>query len=968
MSRGEAHSFARRHIGPRDHEIEAMLEALGLASLDDLAAEVVPEAIRTSRALELPEAVSEQELLARLRRLAAENGDFRSYIGMGYHGCVTPPVIQRNVLENPAWYTQYTPYQSEIAQGRLEALLNFQTAVIDLTGLPLANASLLDEATAAAEAMAMLHAARPRRSRASRFFAAAGCHPQTLAVVRTRARWRGWDLEIGDPSAVDLAGGEYFGALLQYPDTEGNADIGLEVFCERAGAAGVPVAVAADLLAMTLLRPPGELGARVAVGNSQRFGMPMGFGGPHAAFFACADEYRRLIPGRIIGVARDVRGKPALRMALQTREQHIRRERATSNICTAEVLPAVVASFYAVYHGPEGLRSIAGDIHERARSLAAAARGAGFRVEHPQFFDTLCLAAGSSRIDAALARAAESRINLRRLDEGRLTISLDETCGDDDLRDLRRILGEGGSPPSEAGGFDWRPDLARTSPFLQHAVFHAHRSETGIQRYMRRLDARDLSLTTSMIPLGSCTMKLNAAAEMMPITWPAFARPHPFAPLEQNRGYQAVFRELEGMLAEICGLPGVSLQPNAGSQGEYAGLLAIRRCQEARGEADRRICLIPASAHGTNPASAIMAGLKVAVVACDEAGNIDLEDLRQKARSAGRSLAALMVTYPSTHGVFEEEIRTICEIVHEQGGQVYMDGANMNAMVGLCRPGEFGIDVCHLNLHKTFCIPHGGGGPGMGPIAVAEHLVPFLPGHPLAAGLPTCGGTAGPGHGAVSGAAYGSAVILLISWAYLRLMGAGGLRRATEVAILNANYIARRLDEHFPVVYSGRRGRVAHEAICDLRNYRKSAGVEVDDVAKRLMDYGFHAPTVHFPVPGTVMIEPTESESLEELDRFCEAMISIRREIAEIEEGSVAGAASPLTRAPHTMDDVMAREWDRPYSRERAARPAPWLHDHKYWPFVGRIDNAFGDRQLVCSCPPVQALAGEEREKEEESG
>ena len=683
----------------------------------------------------------------RLRRLAAENGDFRSYIGMGYHGCVTPPVIQRNVLENPAWYTQYTPYQSEIAQGRLEALLNFQTAVIDLTGLPLANASLLDEATAAAEAMAMLHAARPRRSQATRFFAAAGCHPQTLAVARTRARWRGWQVEVGDPASVDLTGEEYFGALLQYPDTEGNVDVGLEAFCERAGAAGVPVAVATDLLAMVQLKPPGELGARIAVGNSQRLGMPMGFGGPHAAFFACTDDYRRLIPGRIIGVARDVRGKPALRMALQTREQHIRRERATSNICTAEVLPAVVAGFYAVYHGPEGLRAIAGDIHERARSLAEAAGGAGFRVVHEQFFDTLCLAADSSRIDAVLARAAEKGINLRRLDATRLTISLDETCGDEDLRDLGRVLGAKESPPPERGGFGLRPGLVRTTPFLHHDVFHAHRSETEIQRYMRRLDARDLSLTTSMIPLGSCTMKLNAAVEMMPITWPAFARPHPFAPLEQNGGYRAVFRELEGMLAEICGMPGVSLQPNAGSQGEYAGLLAIRRYQEARGEADRRICLIPASAHGTNPASAIMAGLDVSVVACDEAGNIDLEDLRRRARSAGRSLAALMVTYPSTHGVFEEEIRTICDIVHEQGGQVYMDGANMNAMVGLCRPGEFGIDVCHLNLHKTFCIPHGGGGPGMGPIAVAEHLVPFLPGHPLAAGLPPCEGDGRPGPG-----------------------------------------------------------------------------------------------------------------------------------------------------------------------------------------------------------------------------
>jgi glycine dehydrogenase len=933
--------FSQRHIGPRAQDVAEMLEFLGLSSLDDLVDKAVPRAIRSERALDLPAALSEHELLALTRQLAADNGSWRSFLGMGYHGCITPAVIQRNVLENPAWYTQYTPYQSEIAQGRLEALLNFQTACIDLTGLPIANASLLDEATAAAEAMAMLHAAQGRKGGRTAFFVDAGCHPQTRAVVETRAHWRGWTVVVDRADAIDLAAGQFFGALLQYPASDGAVDAGLGAFCEAAREAGVPVAVAADPLALALLTPPGELGAVVAVGSMQRFGMPMGFGGPHAAYFATTDEYRRLLPGRIIGVARDVRGRPALRMALQTREQHIRREKATSNICTAEVLPAVVASFYAVYHGPEGLRRIADEVHERAVALAASATGAGWELVHETYFDTLCLRADRTTVDVAFERAGERRINLRRLDDTTLGITLDEATGEADVDDLRQILGgtagEGASPLT--GG------VRRTSAYLEHEVFHRYRSETELLRYMRRLDARDLSLTTSMIPLGSCTMKLNATAEMMPITMPGFAAPHPFAPMTQNPGYTTVFGELEQMLAQITGMAAVSLQPNAGSQGEYAGLLAIRRRHDARGESSRRVCLIPSSAHGTNPASAVMAGLDVVVVACDDEGNIDVDDLRRRAAAAGASLAALMVTYPSTHGVFEEEIRSICDIVHAEGGLVYMDGANMNAMVGLCRPGEFGIDVCHLNLHKTFCIPHGGGGPGMGPIAVNDELAPFLPGDPLG------------GEGAVSAAPYASAVILLISWAYLRMMGADGLTRATQIAILNANYVARRLDEHFPVLYRGRQGLVAHEAICDLRAYKKSAGIEVDDVAKRLMDFGFHAPTVHFPVAGTVMIEPTESESRAELDRFCEAMIAIREEIRALEDGHGDREDNALHHAPHTAASVMTDAWDHAYSREQAAFPLPWVRDRKFWPSVRRVDNVYGDRNLYCTCPPMAEYA-----------
>ena len=939
--------FARRHIGPSQPQIDGMLKELGFESLDALTADAVPAAILDDESFEMEPAWSEHQLLSNLRRIGRRNQDARSYIGMGYHDCITPPVIQRNILENPAWYTQYTPYQSEIAQGRLEALLNFQTVIIDLTGLPLANASLLDEATAAAEAMAMLQAAQGRRGTADRFFVAADVHPQTLAVVETRARWRGWKLVVEPAADFDASlekyAGEIFGALFQYPATDGAIDVAAtRQRIAAADAAQVPVVVAADPLALTLLPPPGELGAAIAIGSTQRFGMPMGFGGPHAAYLAASSDFKRLLPGRIIGVTRDIDGRPALRMALQTREQHIRREKATSNICTAQVLPAVVASMYAVYHGPEGLRAIAAAVHEHACQLAATAEANGLQLVHDMFFDTIALKGDPDVVAAVHSRAKAANINLRSIDPDIFCISLDEATTADDLTQLADVLG--GSEGRESVASRLVAGSLRESAFMQHPVFERYRSETEMLRYMRRLDHRDLSLTTSMIPLGSCTMKLNATAEMMPITWPEFARPHPFAPMSQNDGYAEIFEDLEKQLSKLTGLGGVSLQPNAGSQGEYAGLLVIHRYHEDRGDHDRRVCLIPTSAHGTNPASAVMAGLEVALVACDDHGNIDLEDLRDKAEKHSAQLAALMVTYPSTHGVFEEGIRDICDVIHAQGGLVYMDGANMNAMVGLCRPGEFGVDVCHLNLHKTFCIPHGGGGPGMGPIAVADHLTRYLPAHPLDKSDPAR-------VGAVAAAPYSSAVILLISWAYLKMMGGEGLRRATQVAILNANYVAHRLHKAYPVLYRGKSGLVAHEAICDLRGFKH---VEVDDVAKRLMDYGFHAPTVHFPVPGTIMIEPTESEARQELDRFCDALLSIRKEIADIEDGHCDSQDNLLRNAPHTIAHVLSQEWTHSYSRESATRPGAWQQEHKFWPSVGRIDNAFGDRQLVCACPPIE--------------
>jgi glycine dehydrogenase len=941
-------TFPRRHLGPDEAEVAQMLGTLGLASLDALVEATLPAAIRLKRPLELPEPRGEHELIEDLRKVAAENQVFRSFLGMGYYGCITPPVIQRNVLENPGWYTQYTPYQAEIAQGRLEALLNFQTMIADLTGLPLANASLLDEGTAAAEAMVMC-AALLRHQR-KRFVAAPDCHPQTLAVVGTRARSVGIELEVADPAATEI-GPDTFGILLQYPTTDGRV-VDYRKVAEKAHAAGALVVVAADPLALALLTPPGEFGADIAIGSTQRFGVPLGFGGPHAAYLATRDDHKRQMPGRLVGVSRDKDGKPAYRLALQTREQHIRRDKATSNICTAQVLLAIMASMYAVYHGPEGIRAIASRVHALAARLAAGLRRLELEIGEAPFFDTLRVRLPPGEARKAIERAAKRRMNLRDYGDGSVGISVDETTLAADVDALLEALA-GRAPGFSAGELEadaeYAAPFARTSAYMTHEVFNRHHSETEMLRYIHRLQARDLSLTTSMIPLGSCTMKLNATTEMLPVTWPEFGALHPFAPADQAKGYAKLFADLEAWLAEITGFTAVSLQPNAGSQGEYAGLLAIRAYHESRGEGRRNVCLIPVSAHGTNPASAVVAGFKVIVVACDANGNIDVADLRKKAEAHKDDLGALMVTYPSTYGVFEESIREVCRIVHEFGGQVYMDGANMNAQVGLSRPGDMGADVCHLNLHKTFCIPHGGGGPGMGPIGVAEHLAAFLPGHPVT-GLGTASSM-----GAVSAAPYGSPSILTISWAYIALMGADGLKRATEVAILNANYMAKRLEDHYPVVFRGRNGRVAHEFIVDLRPFKDSAGIEAEDVAKRLMDYGFHAPTMSFPVAGTLMIEPTESEPKGELDRFCEAMIAIRGEIRAIEEGRMDRADNPLKNAPHPVRAVTATEWTHPYTREEAAFPLAWVRTHKFWPATGRIDNTYGDRNLVCACPPLEA-------------
>jgi glycine dehydrogenase len=944
--------FVHRHIGPDEGEVRAMLGTLGYDSLDALVDATVPASIRLGRPLALGPERSEYELLAELRGIAAKNRVFRSFLGMGYHDCIVPPVIQRNILENPGWYTQYTPYQAEIAQGRLEALLNFQTMVIDLTGLPIANASLLDEGTAAAEAMAVAYGVKGSDAR-NHFFVSDLCHPQTIDVVRTRAEARGVDVIVGDHRTFDFAT-PVFGVLLQYPATDGRV-LDYADFVEKAREHGAVVTVAADLLALTVLAPPGEWGADMVVGSTQRFGVPLGFGGPHAAYFACRDEHKRQIPGRIIGVSVDAQGNPALRMALQTREQHIRREKATSNICTAQVLLAVMAGMYAVYHGPDGLRRIAERVHGLAAVLAAGARRLGYTVAHEHFFDTVRIECGT-RGATVVASAADHGINLRLMEGGAVCVALDETAGAEDLDGIFAALARGGAvgftAEEIAAGVDGEIPAAfrRTSAYLQHPVFHRYRSETEMLRYIRRLESRDLSLTHSMIPLGSCTMKLNATVEMFPVSWPEFSRIHPFAPREQTTGYGELFRSLEADLREITGFDAMSLQPNAGSQGEYAGLLAIRGYHQARGEAHRDVCLIPGSAHGTNPASAVMAGMKVVVVGTDADGNIDVADLRAKAQKHADALAALMVTYPSTHGVFEEGIKEVCEIVHAHGGQVYMDGANMNAQVGLCRPGDIGADVCHLNLHKTFCIPHGGGGPGMGPIGVKAHLAPYLPGHPV---VPVGGGE----HGAVSAAPWGSASILPISWTYIKLMGADGLKRATEVAILSANYLARRLEAHYPVLYRGANGTVAHECIIDLRPLKASAGVEVEDVAKRLMDYGFHAPTVSFPVAGTMMIEPTESESLAELDRFVEAMVSIREEIRRVETGEWDRADNPLKHAPHTMAAITADAWTHAYGRQTAAFPTEATRERKFWPHVGRVNNAAGDRNLVCACPPIDSYA-----------
>jgi glycine dehydrogenase len=956
---GNREQFANRHIGPDADDEAAMLRALGVGTLAELVAETVPADIRLRGALDLPAPASEAEVLDELRALAAKNELAKSFIGLGYSNCFLPPVIQRNILENPGWYTQYTPYQAEISQGRLEALLNYQTMVADLTGLPIANASLLDEATAAAEAMHMLHALAPALEKegpgAPVFLVSDSCHPQTISVVQTRAKPLGIEVRVGDAVSFDFSGGRVFGVLVQYPATDGALPDWRDL-ARRAHDAGALVAMATDLLALTVLTPPGELGADVAVGSAQRFGVPPGYGGPHAAFFATRAEWVRKLPGRLIGVAEDAHGHYALRMALQTREQHIRREKATSNICTAQVLLAVIAGMYAVYHGPRGLRAIA----ERVGSLAVVfARGLerlGLKVRHRQFFDTVRVDASAADVAAILDAAAKRRVNLRRLSDTSITVAVDETTTAADvgllLEIFSEILARGATRPDVStlaaeASLPWSGDNARKSGYLTHPVFNRHHSETEMLRYMRRLETRDLSLTHSMIPLGSCTMKLNATVEMMPVTWPAWGGLHPFAPPAQAAGYRAIFNDLERMLAAITGFSATSLQPNAGSQGEYAGLLVIRAYHDSRGQGHRDVCLIPSSAHGTNPASAAMAGYKVVVVACDDGGNVDLADLEAKAKAHADKLAALMVTYPSTHGVFEAGIKQVTAIVHAHGGQVYMDGANLNAQVGLCRPGDVGADVCHINLHKTFCIPHGGGGPGMGPICVAAHLAPFLPGHPLVA----TGGD--KSIGPVSAAPWGSASILLISWAYIRLMGAAGLTRATEVAILNANYIAKRLEPHYPVVYRGANGRVAHECIVDARPLKKLAGIEVDDVAKRLMDYGFHAPTMSFPIPGTLMIEPTESESKAELDRFCDAMIAIREEIAEIEQGSAPREGNLLKNAPHTAAALLATEWPHPYPRDRAAYPLPYVRNAKFWPPVGRLNNVLGDRKLFCSCPDI---------------
>ncbi len=944
--------FVRRHVGPSDADVAEMLEALGLASLDALVAQTVPGGIRLGRGLDLPAALPEPLALAELAAKAAKNRVLRSYIGMGYHDCHVPAVILRNVLENPGWYTQYTPYQAEISQGRLEALVNFQTLVADLSGLPLANASLLDEATAASEAMTLCRAVAGKPG-TDGFFVAEDCHPQTIAVVKTKAAPLGIQVHVGPVDALDFAAHEPFGVLVQYPGTDGVVRdyAGL---AERVHQAGALLVVASDPLALTLLRAPGEIGADVVLGSAQRLGVPMGYGGPHAAFLAVKDAHKRHLPGRLVGVSKDAEGRPAYRLALQTREQHIRRDKATSNICTAQVLLAIMASMYAVYHGPEGLRAIARRVHALARVLQLGLRRLGLDAGSGAFFDTLRVRTSPAAGRAIVARALAKGINLRAYDDGSVGVALDETVLPQDVAELLEAFAGapiGFTPEQLAEQIELSLPAphARTSAFLVHPVFNSYHSETEMLRYLGRLQGRDLSLAQSMIPLGSCTMKLNATSEMIPLTWPEIGRLHPFAPVDQARGYHELFADIERWLAEITGFAAVSLQPNSGAQGEYAGLLTIRAWHHARGEAQRNVCLIPVSAHGTNPASAAMAGFKVVPVACDAHGNIDVADLRARAEQHKASLGALMVTYPSTHGVFEEAIKEMCRVVHESGGQVYMDGANMNAQVGLTRPADIGADLCHLNLHKTFCIPHGGGGPGMGPIAVAAHLAPYLPGHPVV----KTGGERS--FGSVAAAPWGSASILSISWMYIRMMGGDGLRQATQAAILNANYMAKRLLPHYPIVYTGASGRVAHEFILDGRGFKK-AGIEVEDIAKRLMDYGFHAPTMSWPVAGTLMVEPTESESKAELDRFCDAMISIREEIRAVEEGRVKAEESPLRRAPHTARAVTASAWDRPYTREQGAFPAPWLRDGKFWPPVARVDNTWGDRNLFCTCPPVEEL------------
>ena len=947
--------FIRRHIGSNRRQIAEMVEFLGLESLDDLIGKAIPSNIITREPFRLTASVSERAVVSYMRRMRQRNRVFISMIGMGYYGTLMPAVIKRNVLENPGWYTAYTPYQAEVSQGRLEALLNFQQVIIDMTGMEIANASLLDEATAAAEAMTMSR--RLSKNPSLKFFVDQNCHPQTIAVVQTRAKPLGYAIVVGDPH-TQFAGHDCFGVLLQYPDTFG-AIRDFRTVAQLAHERGNLLTVATDLLSLVLLKPPGEMDADIVVGSAQRFGMSMGYGGPHAAFFATRDAYKRSVPGRIIGVSVDKAGRPALRMALQTREQHIRREKATSNICTSQALPAIIASFYAVYHGPRNLKLIAGRVHRLTQILAAGLKTLGFEVLSQAYFDTITLHVPGQAVRLA-ARAREARINLRKIDADRLSISFDETTTRKELRALWRALSSNADRQLDmneiAGELEeCIPEtLRRTSAFLTHPVFEMHHSETEMMRYMRRLARRDIALDRSMIALGSCTMKLNAASELEALSQREFSAMHPFAPLDQAQGYQQLFEELEDSLCDLTGFSAVSLQPNAGSQGEYTGLLVIRKYLESIGQGQRDICLIPASAHGTNPASAIMAGLRVVVVACDEQGNVDVDDLRAKAKEHAGKLAALMVTYPSTHGVYEEAIAEICAIVHEHGGQVYLDGANMNALVGLCRPAEIGADVAHMNLHKTFAIPHGGGGPGMGPIGVGAHLAPFLPDHPVVPGVNPAAGKAGT-VGTVSAAPWSSASVLTVSWAYIGMMGSIGLRRATLVAVLNANYIAQRLAPHFPILYTGKNGMVAHECIIDLRAIKKVTGITVEDIAKRLIDYGFHSPTMSFPVHDTMMIEPTESENKREIDRFCEAMIAIRAEIAAVEQGQADRENNVLRNAPHTHHRLVDPEWRPPYSARQAFFPLDWLQEDKYWPPISRIDDAYGDRNLVCTCPPISS-------------
>ncbi len=950
--------FSSRHIGPDHLQVDEMLKKIGADSLNQLMRETVPEKIRLSKPLDLPEALSENEYLQHIKQISSRNKIFKSYIGMGYYDTVTPNVILRNVLENPGWYTAYTPYQAEIAQGRLEALINFQTMVTDLTGMEIANASLLDEGTAAAEAISMLHGQRKgkKRKTANTFFISENCHPQTLSVIKSRIEPLDIKLEIGNPLDVDVTNPELFGILFQYPDTYGIVK-DLTNLVDAARENDLFVAVCADLLSLTLLKPPGEMGADVVMGTTQRFGVPMGYGGPHAAYFATKEEFKRQIPGRIIGVTKDAEGNAAYRMALQTREQHIRREKATSNICTAQVLLAVIAGFYGVYHGPEGLKRIAARIHGLAGLAAEGIQKMGFTLREGAFFDTITVENLRLKDLNSLREEALNRsINFRYFDNA-VGIAFDETKTLDDVQEIISVFETVFSVKSDynirdtaANAIVSLPEkLNRASSFMEHAVFNQFHSEHEMLRYLKELENRDLDLTHSMISLGSCTMKLNATAEMIPLTWPEFGKIHPFVPIDQAAGYHQIFEELDTWLSEITGFKKVSLQPNSGAQGEYAGLMTIRGFHHANGDHQRNVTIVPSSAHGTNPASAVMAGMNVVVTKCDEKGNIDLDDLREKAEKHSDQLAALMVTYPSTHGVFEEDIREICELIHTHGGLVYMDGANMNAQIGWTSPAEIGADVCHLNLHKTFCIPHGGGGPGMGPIGVVERLEPFLPGHDV---IPTGGKQAIP---AVNSAPWGSASILTISHAYIRMMGEPGLKKATEVAILNANYLKDRLKEYYPVLYTGKNNRSAHEFIIDVRRFKQSAGIEATDVAKRLMDYGFHAPTMSFPVPGTLMIEPTESESKAELDRFCDAMIGIRNEIREIEEGVADKENNVLKNAPHTMRVITDEEWDRPYSREKAVFPLAHLRFNKFWPHVSRVDDAYGDRNLVCTCLPMEA-------------